>query len=333
MNSFRDYLEQVSTGKKLNRPKLNTTAEIINAIHFYDNEDEILNPDFLHIKDWASGVWDREGRDKLRKILLSIRSHDNLQQDIEDLLHSIPNSYTSFTKTKKALKDVKNQDVIHQFTAIIAIWEEIATSLKTLKPKVVKVSQKRAEKKEREKQTYAASVGSFKIMVDLLEKHRKEYINGAVEYKEDHIKAALNTLKKNDWNIDNLLDSRMPRSYNMDIQRYYESFTESVNPQSSYSRLQPKEPNIRVEDKKAIKSMLKETAQAAQLNYDSFIAKIVGKVGEPVVDAELKGNIWTGCTLTVETKEGETQVWDTKIIVNISKLGKVFNQFPTRRKK
>jgi hypothetical protein len=333
MNSFRDYLEQVSSGKRLNRPRLSTTAEIINAISAYDNEDEILNADFLHIKDWAGGVWRREGDDKLRNILYSIRSRGNVQQDIEDLLDSIPSSYTSFTKTKKALKDVKNQDVIHSFTAIIAIWEEIATGLKSLKPKVVKASQKREEKKEREKQTYAQSVGSFKIMIDLLEKHRKEYIDGAVEYKDDSINASLKTLKNNDWDINNLLDSRMSRSYNMDVQRYYESFTDAVNPQSSHFRSKLREPNIRVEDKKAIKSMLKETAQAAQLNYDKFIAKIVGKVGEPVVSAELKGNIWTGCVLTVETKEGETQVWDTKIIINISKLGKVFNQFPTRRKK
>lgn len=71
----------------------------------------------------------------------------------------------------------------------------------------------------------------------------------------------------------------------------------------------------------------------AAAQYDAFVAKLNEKIG-PVTRASLQGNhVWGYSNLTVVTAAGETQVWRTQQILNVSKLGKVFNQYPTRRVK
>jgi hypothetical protein len=75
-------------------------------------------------------------------------------------------------------------------------------------------------------------------------------------------------------------------------------------------------------------------------NFDSFVCKLTGKIeaaaktegnDNPLIDtAILKGLLWDGCTLTV-TLNGGTQTWVTQCIINRSVLGKLFNQWPTRR--
>lgn len=67
--------------------------------------------------------------------------------------------------------------------------------------------------------------------------------------------------------------------------------------------------------------------------YDAFTCKLVAKVGD-VTEATLEGDhIWGFSLLTVTTVAGEKQVWKTQQIVNVSKLGKLFNQWPTRKMK
>lgn len=75
-----------------------------------------------------------------------------------------------------------------------------------------------------------------------------------------------------------------------------------------------------------------ETAERdAARDYDAFICKMVAKVGE-VTDASISGShVWGHSILTVTTKVGGTvQQWKTQQIVNCSKLGNLFNQWPTR---
>lgn len=77
--------------------------------------------------------------------------------------------------------------------------------------------------------------------------------------------------------------------------------------------------------------------QAAQDNaaaqFDSYVAKLDRKVGT-VTEAKLTGaNIWGHSMLRVVTEAGEAQNWKTQMILNVSKLGTLFNQFPTRKVK
>lgn len=77
----------------------------------------------------------------------------------------------------------------------------------------------------------------------------------------------------------------------------------------------------------------------AEKSYEDYVIKLIGKVdpeGQGVIAADLareSRNIWSQSTLHVTLADGTQQTWKTKMILNVSVYGKVFNQFPTRRVK
>lgn len=72
--------------------------------------------------------------------------------------------------------------------------------------------------------------------------------------------------------------------------------------------------------------------RAAEAEVDSYVIKLAGKIGKPVVSGSVNGDLWQGSTLTVAIAGStESQRWTTKCIINQSCLGKLFNQWPTRR--
>jgi hypothetical protein len=78
---------------------------------------------------------------------------------------------------------------------------------------------------------------------------------------------------------------------------------------------------------------IENAKQNAAEQYDAFVKKLIFKIGD-VTEATLEGNhVWSESYLTVVTVGGERQMWKTQMIVNTSKLGKLFNQFPTRKVK
>lgn len=80
-----------------------------------------------------------------------------------------------------------------------------------------------------------------------------------------------------------------------------------------------------------INMFIEESERMAEIEYDEFVFKLNNKIGE-VVDAELSGNhVWGYSILTVTLPNGEVQRWKTQQIVNTSKLGKLFNQWPSRK--
>jgi hypothetical protein len=76
-----------------------------------------------------------------------------------------------------------------------------------------------------------------------------------------------------------------------------------------------------------------DMARDAAAQYDMFVAKLNEKIGE-VASAELFGNhVWDSSKLFVVKAVGSKECWKTQMIINVSKLGKLFNQFPTRKVK
>jgi hypothetical protein len=81
---------------------------------------------------------------------------------------------------------------------------------------------------------------------------------------------------------------------------------------------------------------IEDARMDAAAQYEAFVAKLVEKIG-PCVSAKLEGShVWGYSILTVEKLDGSINVrerWKTQQIVNVSCLGKVFNQWPTRKMK
>lgn len=87
-------------------------------------------------------------------------------------------------------------------------------------------------------------------------------------------------------------------------------------------------------DDKAIDRFIAMNGEMAAAQYDAFVVKLVGKVGERAVNAKLTGeHVWGDSILTVEMADATVERWRTRQIVNVSKLGLLFNQWPTRKMK
>lgn len=94
----------------------------------------------------------------------------------------------------------------------------------------------------------------------------------------------------------------------------------------------PNRPNYRKMDEAACERFVQNSKAEAAAQYDLFVAKLVKKIGA-CDSATLEGNhVWGHSILTV-TKGETVERWKTQQIVNTSVLGKLFNQWPTRKVK
>ncbi len=79
---------------------------------------------------------------------------------------------------------------------------------------------------------------------------------------------------------------------------------------------------------------VKNAREDAALAYDLYRMKLCTKCGDGVEAATIEGNhIWSESFLTITRADGAREVWKTQTIDNVSKLGKPFLQFPTRKLK
>lgn len=86
-------------------------------------------------------------------------------------------------------------------------------------------------------------------------------------------------------------------------------------------------------DEAAVERFIDDAARMASEQYTLFIRKLEEKVGVHV-SATLEGShVWGYSTLTVTLADGSIQLWRTQQIVNVSKLGKLYNQWPSRKVK
>lgn len=84
---------------------------------------------------------------------------------------------------------------------------------------------------------------------------------------------------------------------------------------------------------KALAHYLEQVEKMAGERFDLYVAKLNHKIG-PVIEAELTGkDIWEESFLHVTKADGSKEVWKTKTIINYSKFGLPFVQYPTRKVK
>lgn len=105
---------------------------------------------------------------------------------------------------------------------------------------------------------------------------------------------------------------------------FYQSFCEVES--------STKDSTILKMSQEAIERKVEQSRCDAAFEFEAYVAKLNAKINDPVLQAELSqvAGVWFDSDLTVVTQNKGTQVWNTKVIVNFSKHGKAFNQFPTR---
>ena len=80
-----------------------------------------------------------------------------------------------------------------------------------------------------------------------------------------------------------------------------------------------------------VAALLLKVAIETASSFDAYVEKLISKIGD-CDSAELTGHLWTHSVLTI-VKGSNTEQWKTQMIINVSCLGKLFNQFPTRKMK
>ena len=325
MKNFKSYIAE---------SRMTTAGEIETAIAAYKKAGEILNPAYKDLVDQARRIF-RGDSTHARELMLNHFRAGNRDEALDDLYYSWPHdSFVSLNKAEKLSKKVKEKDVVNAANAVFKVWKPIASDLKTLKGMVVKVSQKRAEAKQAASAVQARKFADSSSLIKIFESHMEEYKKRAEDEARKFVKGRLEVLKKHNWDLNSL--APRPRSH-MSREEYkqaenrrdiYSAFTRAVRSTSSLSG-----PEIREPDQTKINHYIDMNIKSAEEAYRNFMAKMIQKIGKPVIDANMTGNIWTNALLTVTTDDGQQQVWKTQMILNFSKYQKMFNQFPSRRVK
>lgn len=145
-------------------------------------------------------------------------------------------------------------------------------------------------------------------------------------------------LEAAEWDLDKVApspDGRMGRPEYMAAQGLRASFSAVTSrpprDRNVYDIARRGDPYTVQMDETKIAQVLRMTGEEAASAYDAFVEKLRQKIG-PCTAATLEGShVWGDSILTVTKPDGAVERWQTHQIVNVSSLGKLFNQWPTRK--
>lgn len=171
---------------------------------------------------------------------------------------------------------------------------------------------------------------------------KAEAVERAKKVAQDTITQVLVELEAHGWDLNKAAPQPAATMRRADYQRakstrsLYESLTKPAPGTDTLPWYRPGAPMIRVRNEKSEAGFVKLAGEEAAVQYDAFVLKLVAKAdpkGE-CYGAKLDGShVWGYSTLTVWRHNESAERWRTHTIVNVSKLGKVFNQWPTRKVK
>lgn len=141
-------------------------------------------------------------------------------------------------------------------------------------------------------------------------------------------------IKAANWNLDEVAPEG---HYHNDPRHVYEAKRDERNhyysvfdtKRESYA---PGAKTIAVRSLTSERDYIGRAMERAADQYDLFVLKLVKKIGPDAVSATLEGNhVWEYSILTITMKDGSVQRWKTQQIMNRSKLGLWFPQWPSRQ--
>jgi|SRR5690606_18921858 len=158
----------------------------------------------------------------------------------------------------------------------------------------------------------------------------------AEKFMRESIEGVRKALEEKGWDLEAYApypDSRMSRA-DYQLALHKRGFAQSVTKRpEGYACRRFGAPDPVVWAPEKIQAQIQLARKIAAGQYENFIYKLEAKVG-PHLTASLEGNhVWGESYLTVTKEGGVKEVWHTKQIINFSKLGKLFNQWPTRKLK
>jgi hypothetical protein len=350
MQNFSSYF---SESQHVAPSRYETKEHALSDIQYYLKLGEISNRQYEIIKSNLNRFFEKEGRNIQNHhigVMQSVRQRHpenpeltrEISNFVSEIYYSVPSSLSGITAFEKKLNlvvkkikphaELKKQDVDKILTdaqAFIANWKGVWKDLGDLKNKVVKAQVARERTKQAEHEKIQKSFSDSSSLINLFLDHMGEYIARSKVLAAEFVRDKLLELSKNGWDL-NKVEPKTKGGNDRVSQHRRDLFLKITKKHPLSTQASPGT-DIRVPNREFIDQYIEENGKAAEASYRDFMAKMINKIGKPVVKATLTGNIWTGCTVEVETEDGETQKWHTQMIINFSKYQKAFNQFPTRK--
>jgi len=253
---------------------------------------------------------------------------ESLPEDLKYLDHVyearlIPSFLKKLDKVSPEAKKCEMYGVARLLAEELLELAEVVAYLKTIEVKATAV---RAAKKAREEERRAI-VNATDAVYQAVFPLKKMAQDRAEEMFRADVEQAKATLLKHGNDLDSILpypekgDSGTMRAISL-ARSFYLSIC-IYDPEMEDGNF------LLLNDDKVEKEVGKVRRDAG-FEFEAYVAKLNTKINAKADKAVLEGNPWFGSHLTVYIKDREPQVWHTKMIVNRSKLGKLFNQFPTR---
>lgn len=301
-------------------------AEVKDKVKAYLDAGEILNPEFIKLKREVDSNVERAAEIGFD----AVRDNEKLREiGLGEIFWDVPNDLSGVSSLKNKLK--KYAGIQHPaLTFLQKFYDdnvELVNQMKELKTKVVSVAKKREEIKVAKDEVTQKQFKDSSSLVEVLMKDIEDFVAQAEKRGMDHYENIVKRLESFDMNLDEMA----PRpNIKMSGGRYkaaenYRAFINSLFDVDVEPILKKS-----ITKRNRYINLIKEQARA---DYMAWISKMIEKIGKPVVSATATGNPWRDSRLLVNTNDGEEQIWHTQMIINTSKFGKLFNQFPSTRKK
>ncbi len=346
MKSFKEYITESTNFKNA------TLEDLQGYVDACLKAKYITNPDYKALLEEISyrhlNLDGKKDYDAYYKVLYTqeykdmvVGNDDKIRIKL-DVLYPFCNrepTINDVIQLKKKIETAKkywpvNQPMIVRGEVFYNKYIKLAEAVKELKQYIVKTTTIRAAVKDVKEKERVIAFTDARTLVDVLNTYKETYKKRAEEEATKHIDYLLDELKKANWDLDVIapLPDSIKRFSSWGTDSAKRNLFTSITDQAT-SSVSFKYSGIRKKSaSKRTKYINNAIANAAE-SYDNYVGKMVVKIGKPVVSATFTGDPWHGSLLTVVTSDGGKQVWNTKMILNYSKYGAMFNQFPSRLKK
>lgn len=166
---------------------------------------------------------------------------------------------------------------------------------------------------------------------EALDWFRKDYIAHAEECALRRYQSMVNQLVANGWDLEKVAPYPSANMSKKDFhiaKAKYEQFRRYFRSVVGSRRMS--DPNIVVEVPGAKELLVKSYVADAEASIESYLVKMSKKIGKEIMEARYEGNLWQSSILHITTPDG-VEKWKTMCIVNVSCLGTLFNQWPSRK--
>lgn len=171
-----------------------------------------------------------------------------------------------------------------------------------------------------------------KLIRDAVEPLRSAAEDYAEEHAGSFVMKVIRWLAENDSDLNRIAPYVPYGNYHYDENQKKRTLIGAFCDYESHS-LARNVPQIMLLNPTKIADYVKRERNQAGLDFDAYVEKLINKIGNATKVELITSlhNPWLGSTLKCTMTDGSVDLWETKMIINQSKLGTLFNQFPTRK--